>query len=201
MLRVLINVLFAGQTSDRCLADAFDAAWNVVYSHGDGIITVQTSARDGHQLAAFSMAIIVADTADGRHDLDSVAGYIVIGTRLNRARIIHSVACTTEECGDGSSRIADIGLNRARDVIHVIGGHVVFIIVDSAQVHAGAINAKINWQLAWMLVMWRFLWINSDHGMHTWVDHGGNHIVDDGCEVPIVLDLAMSGIGAGQMIF
>lgn len=51
-----------------------------------------------------------------------------------------------------------------------------------------------------MLVVWSFLWIDPDGGVHARVDNGGDHIVDDGCEVPIVLDLAVVGRCAGQLI-
>lgn len=121
LLSVLINVLFASQAFDLRLADALNAAWNVVDSYGDNG-SVQTRSFDCHQLAALGMALIVADRADSRHDLDSVAGNVIIGARLNRARIIHGVACTAEKCSYFSSRVADVGLNRAWDIVHVVGG-------------------------------------------------------------------------------
>ena len=110
-----INQLLTGQAFDLGLADALDAARNVIDSHSD-ISAIKARTCNGDQLTALSMASIVADTLYGWHDLHSVAGDIIEGTRLNRARIIHGIACTAEECGHSCSRVSIVCLNRTCDV-------------------------------------------------------------------------------------
>ena len=156
----MVHYLFASLACDYGLADALNFAIQVVNNNLDG--AVKTRTRDRHQLAAFSMASVMADSADSWHDLDSVASNIIIGTRLNRACIIHCVACTSEECGNSSSSVTNISLDRACDIVHVIGGESAVRIVDSTQVHTGSINAQINWKLTRVLVVGCFLWVHAD---------------------------------------
>lgn len=156
----MVHYLFASLACDYGLADALNFAIQVVNNNLDG--AVQARTRDRHQLAAFSMASVMADRADCWHDLDPVASDIIVSARLNRACIVHGVAGTSEECGHGSSRVTNVGLDRACDVIHVIGGESAVRIVDSTQVHTGSINAQINWKLTRVLVVRCFLWVHAD---------------------------------------
>ena len=156
----MVHCLFASLACDFGLADALNFAIHVVDNNLHG--AVQTRTRDRHQLAAFSMASVMADRADRWHDLDPVASDIIVSARLNCACIVHGVAGTSEECGHSSSRVTNVGLDRACDVIHVIGRECFVGIVDSTQVHTSSINAQINWKLVCMLVVGCFLWVDAD---------------------------------------
>ena len=117
------------------------------------------------------MACVVADCTDGRHDLYTVASGVIVSARLNRARVVHGIARTSEKGGYLAGRVPNIGLNRARDIRQIIRGKRAIRIVVSAQVHTSAINTKVNWQLISGLVPRRSLWVDCDGGCHTWVDH------------------------------
>ena len=117
------------------------------------------------------MACVVADCTDSRHNLNSVAGGVIVGARLNRSRIVQGVARTSEKGGNLASRVSNIGLNRARDIRQIIRGERAIRIIQRAQVHTSAINAKVNWQLISGLVPRRSLGVDSDGGCHAWVDH------------------------------
>lgn len=117
------------------------------------------------------MACVVADCTDGRHDLNAVAGGVIVSARLNRARVVHGVARTSEKGGNLASRVSNIGLNRARDICQIIRGKRAIRIVVRGQVHTSAINTKVNWQLICGLVPRRSLGVDCDRGCHAWVDH------------------------------
>ena len=51
-----------------------------------------------------------------------------------------------------------------------------------------------------MLVLWCFPRIDPDRGSHAWVDYGRDQIVDYGSVVPVVSDLAIVSLGAGQLL-
>ena len=114
-LSVRVNGLLASQTGDLFLADALDTAWNVVDSHGDGC-AVKTRTLNSHQLATLSVTRVVADRADSRHDLGTVAVDIVEPARLKSVCVVHGIASTAEERGNSSIRVAEVSLNSARDV-------------------------------------------------------------------------------------
>ena len=194
-----INKLLTGQAFDLSLADALNAARNVIDSHSD-ISAIKTRTCNGEQLTALSMTSILADTLYGWHDLHLVAGDIIEGARLTRALIIHGVACTAEECGHSCSRVSVICLNRTRDVGLVINLEVAIRVVQRTQVHTGAVNAKVDRQVAGELVPRGFLRVYPNRGSHAWVDYGRDQVVDNGSEVPVVEDLAVVRVVAGQLL-
>ena len=196
-----INHLLSSQAFDLSLADALDAAGNVVDSHSN-VSAIKTRACNGEQLAALCMTGVLADTLYGWHDLDSVAGDVIEGARLNRACIIHSVSSAAEECGHRCSCVPVICLDRARDEVLLVLSQRAIRVVKRAQVNTDAIDAKVDWQVAGVLVLRCFSWIEPNRGGHTRVDDGWDKVVDDGSVVPVVGDLAVavSTLGAGQLL-
>ena len=167
---ILNDALGLGLASDLGPRLALDVALDVVDGDRDGV-TVETGAIDGQQLPALSVALIMADGAHRGHYLDPVARSFLVVARLNRARVIHGVSGSPEECRNCGGRVTHIVLDLARHVSVIIGADRAVTIVQLAQVHASSVDSKVDRQLIGLLVVRGLLGVDADRCSHVRVDY------------------------------
>ena len=89
-----VNDLLSSEAGDLCQANTLDFTWKVIDSNSD--IAVKTRSRDGQELAALGVALVVADRIDGWHDSHVVASGAIKLAGINRACVVHGVACASK---------------------------------------------------------------------------------------------------------